>query len=90
MDRRERVMQRFSEREANEDFYRSLVGENDLGVVVRAHIHIEHEIKVFIERKVSRPQELDLPRMTYAACVRLALALGLRDEMKGPLTAIES
>ena len=56
-------------------FYRSLVAEDELGVVVRAHIHVEASIIEFLEATVPYPKLL--PRLNYEARLRLACALGL-------------
>jgi RNase H-fold protein (predicted Holliday junction resolvase) len=67
-------------------FLLALVGEDELGAVVRAHIHIEHELEQFIATVLPRADELG--RMDYSAKVRLALACGLPRELKPTLNAI--
>ena len=59
-------------------FYHSLVAEDELGVVVRAHIHIEASILDFLHARVQKPKLL--PRLPYEARLRLACALGLNEE----------
>jgi len=71
---------------ATNEFIKSLQSEDDLGLVVRAHIHIEHELEQFI--KACLPNQKELGRMGYSGRVRLALACGLRPSLKGPLNAI--
>lgn len=56
-------------------FYQHLVAEDELGMVVRAHIHIEASIIDFLKQVVPNPGLL--PRLTYEARLRLACALGL-------------
>lgn len=46
--------------------------------MVRAHIHIEASIEEFIRLKVPKPDYL--PYLRYEAKVRLAVALGLRED----------
>lgn len=59
-------------------FYEHLTMDDALGVVVRAHIHIEASLTEFVEALIPRPEKL--PRLTYAARLRLAVALGLRED----------
>src|SRR5258708_1065128 len=66
-------------------FLTTLLSEDELGVVVRAHIHIEHELEKFLCAALENPNELG--RLEYSARVRLALACGLRADLKGPLNA---
>ena len=60
--------------------------EDDLGLVVRGHIHVEHELREFIKVAIPKPDELG--RMEYSGRVRLALACGLRSNLKAPLNAV--
>ena len=62
----------------DERFFADLKAEDELGVVIRAHIHIEASIIEFIRARVRFPSEL--PRMTYESRLRLAMALGLKNE----------
>ena len=60
------------------DFYQSLISEDELGVVIRAHIYVESSINDFIENSVPSPEKL--PRLTYEAKLRLACALGMDED----------
>ena len=62
----------------DEQFYSHLTAEDELGVVVRAHIHIEASIIDFVRARVPFPD--DLPRLQYEARLRLAIALGLKPQ----------
>jgi hypothetical protein len=62
-----------------------LTGEDELGVVVRAHIYIEHELTEFIKARLYPPTVLDAIRLDYSGRVRLALTLGLPAELKAAL-----
>jgi hypothetical protein len=67
-------------------FFEALLGEDELGVVIRAHIHIEATLREFIEARLPMPDEL--PGLQYGQRVRLACALGLGAEHKAPLIAV--
>lgn len=69
-------------------FYTALMGEDELGLVIRAHIHVEHELIEFINRKLMEPAMLGNSYVSYAARVSLALALGLPKCLKDPLNAL--
>jgi hypothetical protein len=61
-----------------------LLGEDALGVIIRAHIHIEHELLEFIAARRFRPAISDA-RSTYSARVQLALKLGLPTQFEPAL-----
>ena len=65
-----------------------LLGEDSLGVVIRAHIHIEHELTEFIKSRLSPPSALDAISLNYAGRVRLALHLGLKPNEKRLLISL--
>ena len=67
-------------------FCRALEGEDDLGVVVRAHIHIESKLINFINEKLTDLKTLN--RLRYSQRVELACELGLNSEMKEPLKVL--
>jgi hypothetical protein len=67
---------------------RVLAAEDDLGAVVRAHIHIEHELQGFIFFAAPHPDQLTrFDQMEFSEKVRLALVLGLNSELKPALNA---
>jgi hypothetical protein len=66
-----------------EAFLEALLSEDELGVVVRAHIHIEARLNELVENLVLRPALL--PRLRYEQRARLACALGLVEEIFQPL-----
>lgn len=59
----------------DEAFFMHLNSEDELGVVVRAHIHIEASLNAFVDARVPYPDRL--PRLPYEGRLRLACALGL-------------
>lgn len=68
--------------------YVALDGEDDLGIVLRSHIYLEHEIKEFILASASNPKQIKFSDFDYDKVVALALALGLDPSLKAPLLAI--
>jgi hypothetical protein len=71
-------------------FMAALFGEDELGVVVRAHIHIEArllELLSILVTDVTRLQRMDLD---FAQSVHLAVALGLKAEHAPALLALGS
>jgi len=66
-----------------------LIGEDDLGKVVRAHIYIEHELQDLIFFAAPNPDQLErFDNMEFSEKVRLALILGLDSNLKAGLTAV--
>jgi len=59
-------------------FYNSLLEEDQLGVVIRAHIQIEARLNLFLEAHTSNPSQL--PRLRFEQLAKLAVALGLEDK----------
>lgn len=68
---------------------RALRGEDDLGVVIRAHLHIEHHLNELIELVMPGPKFFEEMGLSYANQVRLAAASGaIRPELARPLRAL--
>ena len=67
-------------------FIDALKSEDDLGMVVRAHIHIEHELREFVTSAAPRPDQVK--EMNFDGTIRLALVLGLDATLKPALNAI--
>lgn len=59
-------------------FFNSLLKEDQLGVVIRAHIQIEARLNLFLEAHTSHPNQL--PRLRFEQLAKLAVALGLDDK----------
>jgi len=74
--------------ERNEAFFQMLDAEDDLGMIIRAHIHIEHELREFILAAAPKPEELKFSDYDYATTLRFAFALGLNPSLKAGLTAL--
>ena len=66
----------------------ALESEDDLGKVVRGHIHIEHELHQIIFFAAPNPDQLkSFERQEFSEKVRLALLLGLKSNLGSPLNA---
>jgi len=68
-------------------FVEALSGEDELGMVVRAHIHIEHELRQFVISAAPNPSQVKFAETDFDGTVRLALVLGLDAELKQALNA---
>ena len=64
-------------------FFDSLRGEDPLGAVVRAHIHIEARLSQVLEALTLHPSHL--PNLRYEQRIKLAVALGLAERILLPL-----
>jgi hypothetical protein len=72
----------------SKEFTKALLGEDELGVIIRSHIYIESEIDEYL--RLALRDYAQLGRLEYSTKVRIALACGLRKELKGPLNALGS
>jgi hypothetical protein len=71
-----------------EALFATLTTEDDLGRVVRAHIHIEHELQELILFAAPSPSHLkSFDKMEFSEKVQLALVLGLNADLKAALAA---
>jgi hypothetical protein len=69
-------------------FFGVLSGEDELGVVVRAHIHIEAKLLELLELLAPEPTYLERMNLDFAQRVNLAVVLGLEAEHAPPLSAL--
>lgn len=70
------------------EFNRDLTSEDDIGLIVKAHLHIEHKLMEFVELHMPFKERCDWQRISYAGKVELALAFGLRKELQKPLMKV--
>lgn len=63
----------------DDDFFRALQSEDELGLVIRAHIHIEARLVEFLAL-LADAQSLEKMALDYSQRVHLAVALGLKEE----------
>ena len=71
-----------------DQFDKDLQGEDDLGVVIRAHIHIEQQLNTCINELIPFPKALKPMELDFSQRVHLLVALGLKEEFKRPLLAL--
>jgi hypothetical protein len=70
----------------NPKFFQDLNSEDDIGLLIRSHLHVERAVREYIDQCVPFPAHL--PRLTYSAAVQLACSLGLDDTYLAPLKAL--
>jgi len=71
-------------------FIGALFGEDELGVVIRAHINIEARLLELLELRVVDPKHLERMDLDFGQRVNLAVALGLKPEHAPALRALGS
>jgi hypothetical protein len=71
-----------------EDFDLDISRDDDVGLVIKAHLHIEHQLMEFIELHMPFKERCDWQRISFAGKVELALAFGLREELRKPLALV--
>lgn len=69
-------------------FLAALNAEDDLGAVVRAHIHIESALNDLISLFFVEPKHIDMLKLEFHEKVTLAQACGLRSQFAPPLNAL--
>ena len=67
-----------------------LTREDDVGMIVKGHIHIEYQLQQLACRVLPFPERCDWNKIGYRQTVELALACGLPDDMRGTLNALGS
>ncbi|MGP0630100.1 hypothetical protein ACTRW9_10355 [Nitrospina sp. 32_T5] len=72
----------------NDEFFQNLMGQDDLGVVIRSHIEIENKLNQFLEYVCQDFPSYEVSQPDYFGKVCLALALGLDEEYGGVLKAL--
>ena|ERR1700730_14511761 len=77
-------------RPINEAFFEALSREDELGCVVRAHLHIEYLVDKLLAHHFNEPSALRRIRLDYADKVLLLEAFGYLPNLTRPLAAIGS
>ena len=68
------------------EFLEALFGEDDLGVVIRTHIHIESSVNRLLNLLISLPDEL--PQLRYDQKLKLCCAMGMDKTLYPALKAL--
>ena len=73
---------------ADSKFFQDLQREDDVGLVLLGHIHIEHQLIELISAVLPFPERCDWQKINYATKVTFAHSCGLPERLKEPLTKI--
>jgi hypothetical protein len=73
---------------ADSKFFQDLQREDDVGLVLLGHIHLEHQLIELISAVLPYPDRCDWQRVNYATKVAFAHACGLPERLRDPLTKI--
>lgn len=68
-------------------FSDALFNEDEIGSVIRVHLHIEYYINQILDKLVPYPEDLGPIQLDYFGKVNLICALGVKSERKGVLSA---
>jgi hypothetical protein len=71
-------------------FVKHLLIDDDVALVVRAHLYIEGALTKRIEGAVPSPQHLNLEKMRFQAKLQLAAALNLIDDYEAALAILNT
>lgn len=72
----------------DEQFHADLQNEDELGAVIRGHLHIEHALNELLKRQMPFFDRLDKLNLDYEVKVVLAVAIGLNSIYEQPLKGI--
>jgi len=78
------------EQVTDEAFYKALQSEDEMGQVIRAHIHIEYQLNELLKLLIPDYEILEKMenKLEFFQKAHLACALGLKNEALSPLLAI--
>jgi len=72
----------------DKEFQAALEGDDQLGMVIRAHIHIEAGLNDVLDVLLVSPKHVEKMNLDFSQKVMLATALGLRPRYQSPLLAL--
>lgn len=64
--------------------------EDNVGLVLRGLLHVEHQLIKFISSQLRYPERVDWSKIDYTGKVELALSCGLSVDIRPPLEYLES
>jgi hypothetical protein len=73
---------------SDDQFHTDLQNEDELGAVIRGHLHIEHSLNELLKRQIPFFERLEKLNHDYEVKVALALAMGLNREYEKPLKGV--
>jgi hypothetical protein len=76
--------------ETIEEFHETLEAEDDLGVVIRAHLHLERYLNSLIEKIIPDKRYLKRLKLDFEKSVWLTVCLGLEPGFAKSLLALNS
>jgi hypothetical protein len=78
-------------KEIRDRFIADTQGEDDLGVILRAHLYLESTLDGLIREFLEKPDTIELDRLQFPVKLQLAAAIGaLLDEYVAPLKFLNS
>lgn len=72
----------------NQQFANDIAKEDDVGMVLRGHLHIELQLKEFISLFLPFVERCDWKKINYRQKIEFALSCGLPEDMRTPLEKI--
>jgi hypothetical protein len=66
-------------------FYADLMKEDELGRIIRAHLHIENQLSALILKAAVYPKAIADRRWPFDHLIRMAVAMGLHEDFLEPL-----
>lgn len=72
----------------NQELYKVLEGNDDLGVVIRSHIIVEQSLNLLIESKMKNVESYRKLQLEFSQLVKLAVALGLTKDLEPILNSL--
>lgn len=70
--------------------FSELVQEDNIGLVLRGHLHVEHQLIKFISKQLQYPDRVDWGKIDYSGKAELALACGLDVDIRPGLEHLET
>jgi hypothetical protein len=72
----------------DESFRNAIFDKDDLGCVIRSHLHIEYEFDLLLKELVPNMKALDKMHLDFSVKIQLAVALGVDELRLKPLVAL--